>query len=100
MTTITATLTITIDGDADTFAAVAGHLADWLRGDGAMVTEAAMRDAAAPPYDDDWNDGDTPSDKMLAYDAWNSSDWRMNVTIDPVSVVTLQLPLFADDAGE
>ena len=99
MATITAILTITVDGDADTVGPVAGHLARWLRNDGAMVIEAAMRDEAQPPYDDDWNDGDKPTDKILAYDAWNSSDWRMGVTLDQVDLVTPQLPLFADDGG-
>jgi hypothetical protein len=90
-------LTITVDGDAETAAAVAGHLAGWLRNDGAMVIEAAIRDEAQPPYDDDWDgDPDDVSDIMIVYDSWCSSDWRMNSTIDNVILVSPQLPLFQD----
>ncbi len=67
MTTITATLTITIDGDGETIEAVSKFLEIWLRNDGAMVFETALRDEAQPPYDDDWDEGDDPTDEMLTY---------------------------------
>lgn len=98
MTTVTARLTISIDGDGDTADIVAGHLARWLRSTGAEVIEAALLDEAPPEYDDDWDgDPDNVSDKMIAYDAWSSSYWRMSVVVDQVESTPPQPGLFADD---
>ena len=99
MTTITATLIVTLDGAGETVDAVARHLADWLRRDGALMIETALRDEAYPEYDDDWDEGDEPTEKMITYEAWNSSYWRMDVAVDQVRLVSPQLPLLPDDQG-
>lgn len=98
MTTVTATLTISIDGEGETVDIVAGHLARWLRVTAADVIEVAILNTAQPEYDDEWDgDLDNVSDKMITYDAWCSSAWRLNVAVDQVELAVSQLPLFSDD---
>lgn len=98
MTTVTATLTISIDGEGKTVDIVAGHLARWLHASGAEVIEVAILNTAQPEYDDEWDgDPDNVSDKMITYDAWCSSAWRLNVAVDKVELSSSQLPLFPED---
>ena len=76
-TTITATITLTLDGKADTIAAIVPHLVDYLQdktGAAADIDDYVLLEHAAPEYPeydyDDLEEGDEVTPAMAAYEAW------------------------------
>ena len=88
MTTITATLTVTLAGeDADSIALIAESLRTWLAKEGGSQFQAAILDNAPPEYpDEDEDEAGNPTNALLVYDAWTSDDWRIDVTVGDVRI--------------
>ena len=88
MTTITATLTVTLAGeDADSIALIAESLRGWLAKEGGFQLEAAILDNAPPEYpmEDEDEDGN-PTNALLTYEAWTGDGWRLDAAVVDVRI--------------
>ena len=88
MTTITATLTVTLAGDdADAIALIAESLRGWLAKEGGFQLEAAILDNAPPEYpmEDEDEDGN-PTNALLTYEAWTGDGWRLDAAVVDVRI--------------
>ena len=88
MTTITATLTVTLAGDdADAIALIAESLRTWLAKEAGFQLEAAILDNAPPEYpvEDEYEDG-TPTNALLTYEAWTGDGWRLDTNVTNVRI--------------
>lgn len=88
MTTITATLTVTLTGeDADAIALIAENLRTWLAKEGGFQLEAAILDNAPPEYPmvDEDEDGN-PTNALLTYEAWTGDGWRIDASVADVRI--------------
>lgn len=86
MTTITATLTVTLAGeDADAITLIAESLRTWLAKEGGFQLEAAILDNAPPEYPmEDEDEAGNPTNALLTYEAFTSSGWRLDVALTDV----------------
>ena len=88
MTTITATLTVTLAGeDADSIALLAESLRTWLAKEGGFQLETAILDNAPPEYpDEDEDAAGNPTTALLTYEAWTGDGWRLDAAVADVRI--------------
>lgn len=97
--TITARLTITIDGDADVIPVVAALVGDYVATELAPHLDADIRDLAEESILRDAIDAEDPDAPISLNDCWYAGSWRPKTTIDGVTIRRHQLSYLCTVCG-
>ena len=99
MITIAATYQLKLDGDPAACALVARQLLDYLS-EAAGDLQNTILECGHPPYDDNWDEHEEQiSMTQEMFEAWNSSNWLLDVVPGRLSINADPAPRQGDAVG-